>query len=158
MKINIKWSPYTSHHFGNRVLKQIFFHDRPWISPWINSISNELDMTIHVIASQLSGYCDVINNRVWRHQQSVKLASEARDRCVKIPNSCIWLGYLSLCFDENLLMTMCYHGIMTWQAVVLLVSGGVSWHPSVEAFVWQVMAGFISMAVPDLHMVYQILK
>ena len=31
----------------------IFLHDRPWISPWIKSISNELDITIHVIALQL---------------------------------------------------------------------------------------------------------
>ena len=35
-----------------------FLHDRSWISPWTKSISNELDITIHVIASQLSGYCD----------------------------------------------------------------------------------------------------
>ena len=25
----------------------IFLHDRPWISPWIKSISNEIDITIH---------------------------------------------------------------------------------------------------------------
>ena len=28
---------------------EIFLHDRPWISPWIKSISNELDINIHVI-------------------------------------------------------------------------------------------------------------
>ena len=33
-----------------------FLDDRPWISPWIKSISNELDLTIHVIVSQLSRY------------------------------------------------------------------------------------------------------
>ena len=33
-----------------------FWHDRPWISPWIKSISNDWDITIHVIASQLSGH------------------------------------------------------------------------------------------------------
>ena len=32
----------------------IFLHDRPWISPWIKSISNELDIIIQVMASQLS--------------------------------------------------------------------------------------------------------
>ena len=58
-----------------------FLHDRPWISPWIKSISNELDMTIHVITSQLSGYFDVIKNRLWHHQQNV---NPARGRCVKI--------------------------------------------------------------------------
>ena len=38
-----------------------FLHDWPWISPWIKSIFNELDITIHVIASQLPGHCDVIS-------------------------------------------------------------------------------------------------
>ena len=37
-----------------------FLHDRPWISPWIKSTSNELDITCHVFASQLSGHCDFI--------------------------------------------------------------------------------------------------
>ena len=56
----------------------IFLHDRPWISPWIKSISNELDITIHVIASQLFGHCDAISNRLWRHQQNENRASETR--------------------------------------------------------------------------------
>ena len=47
-----------------------FLHDRPWISPWIISISNELDITIHVITSQLSGHCDVISDRLWHQQQN----------------------------------------------------------------------------------------
>ena len=34
-----------------------------WISPWTKAI------TFHVLASQLSGHCDVINNRLWCHQQ-----------------------------------------------------------------------------------------
>ena len=37
-----------------------------------------------MIVSQLSGDCDVINNRLWRHQQNVNLVSEARGRCLKI--------------------------------------------------------------------------
>ena len=61
-----------------------FLHDRLWISPWIKSISNELDVIIHVIASQLSPYCDVINNRLWRHHRNVTPASDAWGRCVKI--------------------------------------------------------------------------
>ena len=32
-----------------------FLHDQPWISSWIKSISNELDIIIHLIASQWSG-------------------------------------------------------------------------------------------------------
>ena len=62
-------------------LKYIFFlHDWSWISPWINSISNEF--TIHLIASQLSVPCDVISDRLWRHQQYK--ASKTRSRCVRI--------------------------------------------------------------------------
>ena len=38
----------------------IFLHDRPWISMWMKLISNELDITFHVVASQLSGHCDAI--------------------------------------------------------------------------------------------------
>ena len=62
-----------------------FLHDRPWISLWIKSISNKLDITCHVWTSQLSGHCDTIGNRLWRHQQNVKRTSETRGRCVKIP-------------------------------------------------------------------------
>ena len=61
-----------------------FLHDRPWILPWIKSIFNELDITIHVIASQLSGHCDVVSNRLGRHQQNENRASETRWRCVKL--------------------------------------------------------------------------
>ena len=60
-----------------------FLHDRPWISLWIKLISNELDITCHVFASQWSGHCDVITNQLWCHQQSVKGASETWG-CVKI--------------------------------------------------------------------------
>ena len=49
-----------------------FLHDRPWISTWIKSISDELDITIHVMASQFSRYCDVISNRLWRHHRRPK--------------------------------------------------------------------------------------
>ena len=38
-----------------------FLHDPPWMRPWIKSISNELDITVHVIVSQLSRHCDVIS-------------------------------------------------------------------------------------------------
>ena len=52
-----KWQ---HRHIGNSDC----LHDRPWLSPWRISISNELDITIHEIASQLSGHCDVISNRL----------------------------------------------------------------------------------------------
>ena len=79
----------------------MIFLYRPWISPWIKSISDELDIIIHVIASQLSGFSDVINNRLWHHQQNVNPASEAWDRCVKI----VVLSSLSrLCRVRNKIM------------------------------------------------------
>ena len=43
-----------------------------------------LDITIHVSASQLSGHCDVISNRLWRHQQNENRTNETRGRCVRI--------------------------------------------------------------------------
>ena len=43
-----------------------FLHHWPGISPWIELISNKLDIIIHVIASQLPGHCDVISNRLCR--------------------------------------------------------------------------------------------
>ena len=55
-----------------------FMHDRPWISLWIKSISNQLNITIQMIASQLFGYCDVISNPLWHHQQNVNRASKTR--------------------------------------------------------------------------------
>ena len=61
-----------------------FLHDRPWISPSISLIQNDLNITIPMISSQLSGYCDVISNGLWRHQQNENWASETRGRCVKI--------------------------------------------------------------------------
>ena len=61
-----------------------FLHDRLWISPWIKSISNELDITCQVFTSQLCGHYDVIASRLWRHQQNVQQSSETLGWCVKI--------------------------------------------------------------------------
>ena len=77
--------------------RRYFLHDRPWISLWIKSISNELDNTIHVIASQLSGHCDVISNRLWRHQQNENRASETRVRCVNIVVFIVIHGFVISC-------------------------------------------------------------
>ena len=74
-----------------------FLHDRSWISPWIKSISNELDITIHVIASQLSINCDVISNRLWRHQQNENRASETRGWRVKIVVFIAIYGFVMSC-------------------------------------------------------------
>ena len=62
-----------SHEFLCQ-LDIFFLHDRPWISPWIKSIFNKLDITCHVFASQLSSHCDLIACRLWRLQQNVQRA------------------------------------------------------------------------------------
>ena len=91
----------------------VFLHDRSWISPWIKSISNELDITSHVIASQLSGCCDVINNRLWRHQQNINPASEAR---VDVWSSSFLSSLLSpLCRVRNIIMY-----VLSWRTVSAL--------------------------------------
>ena len=81
------WYVYNGH----------FLHDRPWTSPWIKSISNELDITCHVFAQQLFGHCDVIANRLWRHQQNLKRTSETRERCVKILVFSVIYGFVMSC-------------------------------------------------------------
>ena len=48
------------------------------ISPWIKLIFSELDITLHVLASQLTGHCDVIGNLLWRHQQNVNRTIHTR--------------------------------------------------------------------------------
>ena len=49
--------PYTVKCHYDAVQYNKVLYDWPWISPWIKSISNKLDITIHVIASQWSGHC-----------------------------------------------------------------------------------------------------
>ena len=69
---------------------------------YIKSISNELDITFHVLVSQLSGNCDVINNRLWHQLQNVTRASEKRCWCVKIVFSFVVYG--SVCRVRNTIM------------------------------------------------------
>ena len=92
---------------------RVFLLDRPWISPWIKSISNELDITCHVFASQLSGHCDVIADRLWRHQQNVMRANESRGLCVKTLVSASFMN--SLCRVRNKIMY-----VLLWRTVYAL--------------------------------------
>ena len=87
---------------GQAIRYYSFLHDRPWMSPWIKSISNELDITCHVFASQLPSHCDVIANPLWRHQQNVKRARETRGWCVKILVLASFMD--SLCRVRNKIM------------------------------------------------------
>ena len=81
-----------------------FLHDRPWISPWIKTISNEIDIICHVFASQLSGHCDVIANRLWRHQQK---ASETLRWNVKILVFSVNHGFVMSCKKYKWCMNSC---------------------------------------------------
>ena len=82
-----------------------FWHDRSWISPWIKPIPNEFDITICVIAPQLTGHCDVISNRLWVHQQNVNRATGTRDRCVTIIVSIVIYGFVMSCKKWNNICT-----------------------------------------------------
>ena len=80
-----------------KIMHYCFLHDRLWTLPWIKSIYNELDITIHVTASQFSGHCDVINDRLWRHQQNENQASETQGQCVKIVIFIVIYGFILSC-------------------------------------------------------------
>ena len=61
-------------------------------------------------ASQLSGHCDVISNRLWRHQQNENWASETRGRCVNIV--CLSSFMHSLCRVRNKILH-----VLSWRTV-----------------------------------------
>ena len=65
-----------------------------------------------MLASEFSGHCDVISNRLWRHQPNVNRASETRGRCVKIVALTSFLD--SLCLRNEILY------ILSWRTVYAL--------------------------------------
>ena len=104
---------------GPQWVNHPFLHDRSRISQWIKSTSNELDITIHVIVSQLSGHCDVVRNRLWRHQQNENRASETR-RCGKVV---VLLSFMDdLCRVRNKIMY-----VLSWRTVSAL-TGVLFWY------------------------------
>ena len=75
-----------------------FLLDRPWIWPWIKSISNKFDIAFCVHASRHNcciAYCT--GNRLWRHQQNVNRVSKPRGRCVKIFIFIVIYEFVILC-------------------------------------------------------------
>ena len=106
--IFLTWLPVNT-----TIYKSNFLHDRPWISLWIKSISNELDITCHMFASQLFGHCEVIANRLWRDQKNVKRTSETRRWCVKIRVLASFID--SLCRVRNKIMY-----VLLWRTVYAL--------------------------------------
>ena len=72
------------------------------ISLWIKSIFGKLDIIVHVIASQLSGHCDITRRRLWCHQQNVNWTSEIRGRSVKISIFIVIYGFVMSCKKWNM--------------------------------------------------------
>ena len=68
------------------------------------SISNELDIIIHVI------HCDAISIRLWRHQQNENRASETRGRCEKVVVLSSFM--YSLCHVRNEIIY-----VLSWRTV-----------------------------------------
>ena len=81
---------------------------------------NELDITIHVIASQLSGHCDVISNRLWCHQQNKNQASETRGRCVKIIVFIVIYRFVMSCKKWNNVCTLMMNCFCAHLSVILV--------------------------------------
>ena len=68
-----------------------------------------------MIASQLSGRCDVISNRLWRHQQNKTRTSETRERRVKVDVFLSSFMY-SLCRVRNKILY-----VLSWRTVSALI-------------------------------------
>ena len=115
---SMRWHRITGDLvFVGYALKFDFLHDRPWISSWIKSISDELDITsvrFHVLTSQLSFNCDIIRDRLWRHLQNVIRATEEPCRCVRIVVFLVFYG--SACPVRNKIMY-----ILSWRTVSALI-------------------------------------
>ena len=92
---------------------EVFLSDRPWMSPWIKSISNELYIIVHVIASQWSGHCDVISNWLWRHHHNENYANVTHGRCVQILILTTFMDLL--CRETNKIMY-----VLSWRTVSAL--------------------------------------
>ena len=113
-----------TQHFANYVDGTsnwlVFLHDRPWISPSIKSISNELDITCHVFASQLPGHCDVITNPLWRHQQNVKRARGDAGVMCEAPRYSVIYGFVMSCKKWNDVCTFVTNCLCAHSSVVLV--------------------------------------
>ena len=60
-----------------------------------------------MIASQLSGHCEVIGNRLWRHQQNVNRPNETRRRCVQIVVFIVIYIFVASCMYSRDELFMC---------------------------------------------------
>ena len=72
-----------------------------------------------MLASQLSGHCDVISNRLWRHRQNVNRANETSCRCMKIVFSGIY-GFVMSCKKLNDVCTPVTNCLCAHSSVILV--------------------------------------
>ena len=75
---------------------------------------NELDITIHVIVSQLSGHCDVISNLLWHQQQNENRASVTWGRSARIVLFVIIYGFV-MSYKKYINTSMSLHIYVTFQ-------------------------------------------
>ena len=97
------------HIFCSGYINIFFLHDRPWISPWMKSTSNELDIIIHVIASQLPGHQQsIVTSSAERKPNEWGTGSMSEDRRFNVILS-------SLCRVRNIVMYF-----LSWRTVSVL--------------------------------------
>ena len=84
----------------------------------VNTI--DIDITFHMIASQLSGYCDIISNWLWHHQQNMKWVSETRRQCVKIVDFIIIYGFIIACKKWNNICNLVMNCLCAHWSVILV--------------------------------------
>ena len=70
--------------------------------------------------SQLSGHCDIIGNRLWRHQQNENRASETRGQCVKIVLFIVNYKFVMSCKKQNNVCTLVKSCFCTHLRVLLM--------------------------------------
>ena len=79
-----------------------------------------LDISLHVLASQLCVHCDDISNRVWCHQQNVNPVIETRGRCVTIVVSITIHGIVMSCKTWNNVCTVVTDCLCPLPSIILL--------------------------------------
>ena len=111
--------------------------------PAVNIAVNNIDMwrvRYHVIASQLSasqlsGHCDVISNRLWRHQQNENRVSETRGRCVKLVVFIVIYGFVMSCKKYINVITLLTNRSCAHSSAILVFISRERWNGSSREYI-----------------------